>query len=162
MAVLPWRSALFLLPLFLFLAQPARGSDPDAMQALMGLKGLRCRWDRIAAVKIDGDSVSFDISQWDTSPKRSVNYFLDIDLDGKNRATFVGNLGSTQVRAFATRMGIFFVESSDIGAVHLATIYPYKVGSTGKYLGTLSRNWAVEVPLPSLTYGLCEPWEPVP
>jgi hypothetical protein len=138
---------------------PSTGNPEDPFEDFLEIKAFRCQWDKIAAVRIDGDKVRFDITSWTPDPKNAVNYFLDIDLVDKRTATFIGNLGSTVVRAFATAMGMFFVETSDMGAVHLTTIYPYKVGSTGQYLGTLSRNWEMVVPLPSLTYGLCQPWE---
>ena len=150
---------LLLVPGLVLLISPRAIDAQEHGQEFVEIKGFRCQWDRIAAVKIDGDSVGFDVLPWDTNPQLTINFILDIDLVKENMATFVGNLGSTKVRAFATPMGLFFVETSDIGAVHLTTIYPYKVGSTGKYLGTLSRNWALGVPMPSLTHGLCQPWE---
>lgn len=150
---------LLLVPGLVLLISPIASDAQEPGQEFLEIKGFRCQWDRIAAVKIDGDSVRFDISPWDTNPQLTINFLLDIDHIKENTATFVGNLGSTEVRAFVTPMGMFFVETSEIGAVHLTTIYPYKVGSTGKYLGTLSRNWALGVPMPSLTHGLCQPWE---
>lgn len=150
---------LSLLSGSVFLLGPVAGHCGDVGQEFLDIRSFRCQWDQIAAVKLDEDSVRFDILPWHPDPDLSINFIRDIDHEKEQTATFVGNLGSTEVRAFATPMGLFFVESSDIGAVHLTTIYPYKVGSTGKYLGTLSRNWALGVPMPSLTHGLCQPWE---
>ena len=152
---------LLLIPGLMLIISPIASDAQEPVQKFLEIKGFRCQWDKVAAVKFDDDIVRFDISPWSKDPKLTINLFLDIDHVKENKATFVGNLGSTEVKVFVTPMGMFFVETSDIGAVHLTTIYPYKVRSTGKYLGTLSRNWALGVPMPSLTYGLCQPWEQV-
>ncbi|HAT8592899.1 TPA: hypothetical protein ACS3GE_001222 [Legionella pneumophila] len=140
--------------------------DAEVFKKLMLAKSLECRFPMGVLVSWKEDAFNIQKDQMGDAI-----HFDNIDIDAKNHARMIGNLGATDVYAFASPGGLTFIEKTKFGYLNITTIFPEELGNTkinGKpedndflfqdaYMAVTSRNYYdfIFKTGPSQYYGYC-------
>ena len=89
-----------------------------------------------------------------TDPARNTIILYSIDTTA-NRARLIGNAGADDMAAYATPLGLLFVEQTMNGGEIFVTVYGAKI--QGEYVFVYSFHIEIDgVPRPSQYYGTCK------
>ena len=127
------------------------------LQTLLNARSLRCTigpgaladWTSSGPVRPPVKMGSFG-----TDPARNTIILHSIDTTA-NRARLIGNAGADDMAAYATPLGLLFVEQTMNGGEIFVTVYGAKV--QGEYVFVYSFHIEIDgVPRPSQYYGTCK------
>ncbi|GGI82671.1 hypothetical protein [Legionella impletisoli] len=94
-----------------------------AFKKLISAKSIECYFPQGVLANWKGKTMVLEEDRFSNAV-----HFDNIDISGKGRARLIGNLGATDVLAFATPTGITFIEKTDIGNFIYTTIFPSYLG----------------------------------
>jgi len=138
-------------------AQETQNTESDAFAALVKAKTLKCYLGKGSSANWDAGEVEINmVKEFSEKQEDCIMIFDSINLEN-GKARLIGNMGSSDVMAFATVGGVTFIEKAEGGSVFFATVFPtYKKGSN-ELLFVYSRHFAgfISGPMPSQYYGTC-------
>ena len=125
----------------------------EAFVRLLNAKCLKCAFEngtvvdwRNGSPKLEHDKMSNDI------------FFSSIDLH-KKTAVIIGNMGSTEINAYAGSIGVTFIETTGLGWFIFTTVFADTSSETGDYIAVMSKHASFLSPMPSQFHGTCKIWE---
>ena len=140
----------------LLVSEPCWAQQSD-LQTLLNARSLRCTLGPGALADwTSGGPVRppVKLDAFGSDPARSTIIFDSIDTKA-NRARLIGNAGADDMVAYATPLGLVFVERTMNGGEIFVTIYGAKVQA--EYVFVYSFHIEIEgVPRPSQYYGTCK------
>ncbi len=133
------------------------GTQEDAFRRLMVAESIRCVWQQGSSGDWEGGKLQAKLIPGDLPPST----FDAIDLKNKT-ARLIGNVGTADVLALSSPMGISFLEYTPIGNFNLTTVFA-DYSANGDFIAVTSRHVMLpKAPLVSQYHGVCKkpPWGP--
>ena len=124
---------------------------PEALQALVGARSLKCSFPWSADADWDADE-----PQVKTATQNFEFHIDGIDtLAGKAR--IIGKGGAEDLIAIRGSDLLTFLERVPAGPVHVTAVYAWR-DRAGRFKAVHSRHTAIAGPVPSQSYGFCQVW----
>lgn len=150
----PWRFIVVGL-LCCLLAGGAAAQQPEAkdvtLKALLAARSLKCDFPVNAFTDWKSGTPKVTAAREDFSL-----HFDSVDVKARP-ARLIGNQGAGDLSAFATGVGLHFIEQTGWGNINFTTVFARRAG--GGFIAVSSRHVDLLAgPLPSQYHGVCRIW----
>jgi hypothetical protein len=117
---------------------------------VLNAKTIKCQIKNGSAANWDNDKINIE------KAKNNLDIIYDNINLSKQTARLIGNVGSSDVMAISTGVGLTLIEQTATGGLNILTIYHSKKLKDGSFPCVFSKHIELITPYPQQYYGFCK------